>query len=153
MFLKRLTAIIISFFFLLASTPAISQELTSTSSGTPPVFTFLSKGEKAPFDGALFSPEATAKMLEDARTHDLQCQLKIEKEVNTALANCKLEKGLTEAALDAERKRNKLTVTQKDMEIEQLSALAADAQNNWLWASVGLFTGIVTMLGIVVAIK
>ena len=149
----KLIAITTSLFFLGATTPALSQELVATSSDTPPIYTFVKKGDIAPFDGTLFSPEATAEILNESGESDLRCKIKIDHAVATTLANCKLELGIIETLLNAERKRNKLTIMQKDMEIEQLSKLADDGKYNWLWATGGVVGGILLTLGTVYAVN
>ena len=54
--------------------------------------------------------------------------------------------------LDAERKRNKITLEQKNLEIQQLSELADSGKYNWLWATGGVVSGILLTLGTVYAV-
>jgi len=154
MFLKKLTALTMSLFFFLATTPVLAQDtFTVTSSDTPPIFTFLHMGEVAPFDGTLFSPSAVAKLLTGPEHSDLRCQLKIDEKVAKVLAKCKLEFNLIQADLHKEQKRNTLILTQKDIEIQQLTELANEPSYNWLWASGGVATGILLTLGVVFAVN
>jgi len=154
MFLKKLTALIMSLFFFLATTPVLAQDtLTTTSSNTPPIFTFLHMGEAAPFDGTLFSPGAVAELLEGSEHSDLRCQLKVDEEVAKTLAKCKMELDLIEADLHKEQKRNTLILTQKDIEIQQLTELANEPSYNWLWASGGVLAGVLLTLGVVSAVS
>ena len=154
MFLKKFTALTISLFFFLATTPALAQDgLVSTSTNTPAIFTFLHEGEPAPWNGTLFSPGAVAELLEGSEHSDLRCQLKIDEEVAKTLARCKMELDLIETDLNKEKKLNKLILTQKDKEIEQLTELANAPSYNWLWASGGVAAGILLTLGVVSAVN
>lgn len=145
----KLTATITSFLFFLVTTSVSAQELVSTSSDTPPIYTFIKKGDIAPFDGTLFSPKATAEILRESSDDDLRCKIKIDREVAKTLATCKLELGLIETMLESERWRNKITIEQKNLEIKQLSELADDGKYNWLWATGGVVGGILLTLGTV----
>lgn len=149
MFLRKTTAIAISIFFLFAATPATSQELTTTSSGAPPVFTFLKKGEEAPFDGTLFSPEATAEILNEATTSDLRCKLRVDKEVNLVLTKCKKELDLLSNDFKSEVERAQIKITQQDKELDSLRELASKNDYNWLWGAGGIATGILLTVGVV----
>lgn len=154
MFLKKFTALAMSLLFFLASTSALAQDgLTRTGTNTPPIFTFLREGQPAPWDGTLFSPGAVAELLEGSEHSDLRCQLKVDEEVAKTLARCKMELDLIEADLHKEQKRNTLILTQKDIEIRQLTELANEPSYNWLWASGGVATGILLTLGVVFAVN
>src|SRR3990167_1050845 len=68
------------FFLFVFSTTSISQTISSTN--TPGVFTFLEKGQKAPFAGTLFDKSATAYFLIDKETREDEYTLKLNKELD-----------------------------------------------------------------------
>ena len=138
----------ISIIFLLVSSPTLAQHTTVITS-TSVSFTFLTKGEAAPFDGALFTPEATAKILEDATTADQRCKLRTDKKVALVKAECERELDLFVNTFASEIERAEIKITQKDKEIEQLSELAKKNDYNWLWGSGGIGVGILLTVGVV----
>ena len=147
MFPKTIAAAI-SIIFLLVSSPALAQHTTVITS-TSVSFTFLTKGEAAPFDGALFTPEATAKILEDATTADQRCTLRINKQVALVRAKCEKDLDLLANTFASEMRRAEIKITQKDKEIEQLSELASKNDYNWLWGTGGIVSGILLTVGVV----
>ena len=56
-----------------ASASPSEKTITSTSAK----FTFLNKGDSAPFNGTLFSVEATAKLLADKERAEQECKLNL----------------------------------------------------------------------------
>jgi len=152
MSLKAIIAVTISTIFLFASCPVSAQELAATSTDTPPVFTFLKKGDEAPFDGTLFSPSATAEILNETTTSDLRCKLRVDKEVNLVLTNCKKELDLLVNDFKSEIERAQIKITQQDKELDSLRELASKNDYNWLWGVGGVATGILVTVGVVYAV-
>ena len=148
--LRRPIAAIVSALLFLAPLQAYSQEQTSTSTNAK--FTFLDKGDKAPFDGTLFSPEATAIILNDASSSDLKCDLRVQKEKELALAKCKKNYDLTVNNLNSEIQKNEVRLTQKDKEIESLKKIASKNDYNLLWGVGGVVGGVLITLGAVYAV-
>ena len=101
MSLKKTIAILISILFISSSVIANAQTTTSTNAK----FTFLNKGDVAPFKGTLFSVEATAKMLADKEREKQECELKIQYETDKLRAKCKRDADLLQSELDIEKKK------------------------------------------------
>ena len=142
---KKTTAAIVSAFLFLVPFQSYSQDLTRTSTNAK--FTFLDKGDKAPFDGTLFSPEATAIILNDADSSELKCDLRVQKERDLVLAKCKKDYDLAVNNLNSEIQKSKVRLTQKDEEIEALKKLASKNDYNLLWGVGGVVGGILITLG------
>ena len=134
MFLKKITIILLSIIFV--SSTAFAQTTTSTSGQ----FTFLEKGDIAPFKGTLFDPVATAKILAEKEMLQKDCQLKIkfDKDLNQAI--CKRETDLLNSELRLEKRKFNLIVQAQHEEIETLRKLAKGSDNT-LWVAIGFGIG------------
>ena len=151
--LKKTITITISIFFLLHSSTSFSQNLVPTSSSSPPVFTFLSAGDRAPFSGTLFSPEATAEILNEATTSDLRCKLRVDRESSLVLTKCRKELDLIENDFKSEIGRAQIRIAQKDKELDSLRKLASKNDYNWLWATGGVVAGVLVTMGVLYGIR
>jgi len=141
MFLQKIITILISLIFVSAT--AFAQTTTSTTGK----FTFLQKGVEAPFDGTLFDPLATAKILAEKEMAEKECQLKFKYEKDLLNAACKKEIDLLKSALEIEKKKNNLIVSAQQEEIEALRNLAKGSDNT-LWTVVGFVVGAATSIAI-----
>lgn len=141
MFPKKEIAILISLIFL--SSSAIAQTTTSTSGK----FTLVKKGEQAPFDGTLFDPVATAKIISERKTAESYCRLRMQYEKDLANAVCKRNTDIISSELEIERKKHKLIVGAQKEEIETLRDLAKGSDNT-LWAIIGFALGAGTSIAI-----
>jgi hypothetical protein len=141
MFLQKITTILISLIFVSAT--AFAQTTTSTTGK----FTFLQKGVEAPFDGTLFDPFATAKILAEKEMAEKECQLKSKYEKDLLNAACKKEIDLLKSALEIEKKKNNLIVNAQQEEIEALRNLAKGSDNT-LWTTIGFVVGAATSIAI-----
>ena len=145
MFLKQTIAILISLVFVVSTTNASPAASTSTSAK----FTFLHKGDVAPFKGTLFSVEATAKLLADKEKTKQECELKIKYETDTLAANCTRDTKLLSSELQIEKKKYNIIVTAQDEEITRLQKIALNSGDyDLLWFSGGVVIGIVTSVAI-----
>ena len=118
-----------------------------TTTSTTGKFTFLQKGVEAPFDGTLFDPLATAKILAEKEMAEKECQLKFKYEKDLLNAACKKEIDLLKSALEIEKKKNNLIVNAQQEEIEALRNLAKGSDNT-LWTAVGFVVGAATSIAI-----
>ena len=145
MFLKQITIILISFFFVFSSTFAFAQTSTSTNAK----FTFLNRGDVAPFTGTLFSVEATAKLLADKERTKQECDLQIKYETDKSQAKCKRDVDLIASELQIEKKKYNIIVAAQDEEIERLQKIATETGNyDSLWFGGGVLVGIITSVAI-----
>ena len=76
---------------------------TITSTGAK--FTFLNKGDVAPFAGTLFSVEATAKLLAEKERLEQECKLKLKYETDKLKAKCIRDTDLLSSELKIEKKK------------------------------------------------
>jgi hypothetical protein len=111
-----------------------------------PQFTFLGKNQPAPFEGALFNPEATAEILAKSQLikeeYELQLGFELEKqslELNLQIDTLHVRIGSLEEQLEV------VTET-KDKEIDALHKLVKghSPSNNVWWAIGGAAVGIAT---------
>jgi hypothetical protein len=145
MFQKQIITILISFFFVSSSTFAFAQTSTSTAAK----FTFLDAGDKAPFKGTLFSPEATAKLLADKERTEQECKLKIKYESDKLQAKCIRDSDLLLIELAIEKKKYNIIVGAQDEEIKRLQEIALGSNDySTLWFGGGVLVGIVTSVAI-----
>jgi len=141
MFLQKIIIILSSFLFV--STTVFAQTTTSTTGK----FTFLEKGVIAPFDGTLFDPIATAKILTQREMAERECVLRSNYEKELLGATCKRKTDLLDSALAIEKRKNKLIVDAQQEEIEVLRNLAKGSDNT-LWATIGFVAGAATSIAI-----
>tara|TARA_R110000851_G_scaffold140730_2_gene278195 strand:- start:329 stop:778 length:450 start_codon:yes stop_codon:yes gene_type:complete len=140
MFLKK---IIIPISILLISSNAIAQTTTSTTGN----FTFLNKGDTAPFNGTLFDPTAVAKILADKRFAQKDCELKIKYTKDLKDAKCIRDTKLLKSELEIEKNKFNLIVAAQKEEIETLRNLAKGSDST-LWAAIGFTLGAASSIAI-----
>ena len=115
---------------------SFAQTMTSTTGK----FTILNKGESAPFEGTLFDPVATAKILAEQETQQQKCETTSKYEKDLLNADCKRETDLLNSALEIEKRKNNLIVSAQQEEIESLRKLAKGSDNT-LWTAIGFVVG------------
>jgi len=125
------------------SATAFAQTTTSTTGQ----FTFIKKGAAAPFDGTLFDPVATAKILTEKEMAEKDCQIKSKFEKDLLNAACKRETDLLSSALEIEKRKNNLIVNAQQEEIETLRKLAKGSDNT-LWTAIGFVAGAAASIAI-----
>ena len=141
MFLQKVIIILSSLIFVSAT--GFAQTTTSTTGK----FTFLKKGVVAPFEGTLFDPVATAKILAEREMAEKDCLLKSKYEKDLVDAECKREVDLLSSALEIEKRKNNLIVSAQQEEIETLRKLAKGSDNT-LWTAIGFAAGAATSVAI-----
>ncbi len=103
---------------LLFATPSYGQEAKT-----------LSKGQPAPFDGTLLSPEASAKILADKR----ECERRVVYEAEYAAKKAAIDTAYTKDLLIASIQRDldleKLRVKDREAEVAKLEK---DKSKNWV---------------------
>ncbi len=145
MFQKQALSTLISLSIICAPVISIAQTNTSTNAK----FTFLNKGDVAPFNGTLFSVEATAKMLADKEREKQECELKIQYETDKLSAKCKRDADLLQSELDIEKKKYTIIVAAQDEEIDRLQKIATKSNDyDILWFGGGIAIGMITSIAI-----
>ena len=141
MYLKKTTIILSLLIF--SSTSSLAQTNTSTSGK----FTFITKGDKAPYDGTLFDPVAVAKMIADKKYQQEKCKNQIDYEIAMSKASCDRETKYLKYELEIEKNKHKLIYDAQKEEIEALRDLSKGS-NNTLWATIGFLLGAGTSIAI-----
>jgi len=122
-----------------------SASFAQTTTSTAGKFTILNKGSVAPFEGTLFDPVATAKILAEKEMQRQRCDAKSKYEKDLLNATCKREIDLLNSALEIEKRKNNLIVSAQQEEIETLRKLAKGSDNT-LWTVIGFVAGATTSI-------
>lgn len=89
-------------------------------------FTHIDIGEKAPFDGTLFDPIATAKILTNKEFCEEEAKLKLSLDYEKLEKEVNLKLKIKEAELKASKEKSKELLTLKDEEIQKLRKQATN---------------------------
>jgi hypothetical protein len=105
----------------------------------PGRFSTLATNEPAPFEGVLFDPLATARILAQAELFRSECELEIEYNIDLQATEFHLERQELNLRLDSLSSEYNLSITQKDLEIAQLQKTirTQSPRNNWIWVILG----------------
>jgi hypothetical protein len=116
----------------------------------PGRFSTLAINEPAPFEGVLFDPLATARILAQAELFRSECDLEIEYNLDLQATEFHLERQELNLRLGALTNEYTLLTTQKDLEIAQLQKTirTQSPRNNWIWAAGGVILGGVAVYAI-----
>ena len=116
-----------------------------------PQFTFLGKNQPAPFEGALFNPEAIAEILAKSQLVKEEYELKLGYEIEKQELNFTLEIDTLNLRISSLEEEFKVTVEAKDKEIDALHKLVKShsPSNNVWWAIGGAAVGVATTAFIV----
>jgi hypothetical protein len=111
-----------------------------------PQFTFLGKNQPAPFEGALFNPEATAEILAKSQLVKEEYELQLGYELEKQELNFTLEIDMLNLRISSLEEELKVTVEAKDKEIDALHKLVKShsPSNNVWWAIGGAAVGVAT---------
>jgi len=116
-----------------------------------PQFTFLGKNQPAPFEGALFNPEATAEILAKSQLIKEEYELQLGYELEKQELKFTLETDTLNLRISSLEEEFKVTVEAKDKEIDALHKLVKShsPSNNVWWAIGGAAVGVATTAFIV----
>jgi len=119
--------------------------LPSLASASPQ-FTFLGKNQPAPFEGALFNPEATAEILAKSQLVKEEYELKLGYELEKQELNFTLEADTLSLRVSSLEEELKVITETKDKEIDALHKLikSHSPSNNIWWAIGGAAVGVAT---------
>lgn len=142
---RKVKIILISLLFSFSSSVANAQVGTSTNAK----FTFLNKGDRAPFNGALFSVEATAQLLADKEKSEKKCELDKKTVLEKERLKCKRDLDLSKSILEIETKKYDTIVRAQDEQINRLKNITTKTNDySLLWFGGGVVLGIATSIGI-----
>jgi hypothetical protein len=139
--LKKIAIVLISLTFISSTSYA------QTSTSTTGKFTFLNKGDPAPFNGTLFDPVAIAKILTEKKMAEKQCNLRVKHQKDLLGAKCNRNTDLLKSELKIEKHKNNLIIQAQKEEIETLRNLAKGTDNT-LWTVIGFSVGTITSVAI-----
>jgi len=149
MFQKQILSILISFIVVFSPVVASASPAEKTTTSTNAKFTFLNKGDSVPFNGTLFSVEATAKLLADKERAEQECKLKFKYETDKIQAKCTRDFDLVSSELQIEKKKYNIIVAAQDEEILRLQKIATrNGDYDILWFGGGVAIGIITSIAI-----
>lgn len=113
-------------------------------------FSTLATNEPAPFEGVLFDPMATARILAQAELFRSECDIEIEYRIDLQATEFQLERQELNLRITSLSDEYNLLITQKDLEIAQLQKTirTQSPRNNWIWAAGGVLLGGVAVYAI-----
>jgi len=126
---------------LLAPNVAYSQDNTVLS---------VKKGDPVPFDGVLLSLDAAAKVLNDKRFTDEECDLRLEYQLSLLKENYELQLDFKDIEITSWKDRYESMMILKTAENDRLTDLFLKQKPSQgpLWVALGFGVGTLTSLGI-----
>jgi hypothetical protein len=125
MVIRQIISFVTLISFFLVSFPAHASPPEHVSMGAAqfdPKISPMKKGDKAPFDGTLFNPDAAAKILVDIEHADEQCMIETEKAVEKEKAQFQLKLDNLQASHDALKQSSEERIALKNDHIKFLEA-------------------------------
>ena len=110
----------------------------------------LKEGDPAPYSGILFDEIFAARLLAEEEHKDIECNLKINYEIEKLQAQNALEIGNLQSSFNALKEQNQSFLNIKDAEIKRLQELALKNpnENSHWWLAGGVVAGIITSITI-----
>ncbi len=110
----------------------------------------VKKGDLVPFDGVLLSLDAAAKVLNDKRFSDEECDLRLEYELNLLKENYELQLDFKDIEITSWKDRYESMMILKTAENDRLMELVTKQKPSQgpLWVALGFGVGTLTSLGI-----
>ena len=110
----------------------------------------VKKGDPAPFDGVLLSLDAAAKVLNDKRFTDEECDLRLEYQLNLLKENYELQLDFKDIEITSWKDRYESMMILKTAENDRLTDLIVKQKPSQgpLWVALGFGVGTLTSLGI-----
>lgn len=110
----------------------------------------VKKGDPVPFDGVLLSLDAAAKVLNDKRFTDEECDLRLEYQLNLLKENYELQLDFKDIEITSWKDRYESMMILKTAENDRLTDLIVKQKPSQgpLWVALGFSVGTLTSLGI-----
>ena len=127
----------------------LSTLLSSVAYGDEGKFMFLGEGECAVYEGALFDPQAVAKMIVIVDDLQTDCDLKIEYELDKLTTKHRLDIKNHHIAYETLQKKYSLLEQSSTTQIDKLQDTLnkVSATNKWWWFAGGIAAGVVSSYG------
>jgi len=110
----------------------------------------VKKGDPVPFDGVLLSLDAAAKVLNDKKFSDEECDLRLEYQLNLLKENYELQLDFKDIEITSWKDRYESMMILKTAENDRLTDLIVKQKPSQgpLWVALGFGVGTLTSLGI-----
>ena len=110
----------------------------------------VKKGDPVPFDGVLLSLDAAAKVLNDKRFTDEECDLRLEYQLSLLKENYELQLDFKDIEITSWKDRYESMMILKTAENDRLTNLIVKQKPSQgpLWVALGFGVGTLTSLGI-----
>jgi len=110
----------------------------------------VKKGDTVPFDGVLLSLDAAAKVLNDKRFTDEECDLRLEYQLSLLKENYELQLDFKDIEITSWKDRYESMMILKAAENDRLTDLIVKQKPSQgpLWVALGFGVGTLTSLGI-----
>ena len=110
----------------------------------------VKKGDPVPFDGVLLSLDAAAKVLNDKRFTDEECDLRLEYQLSLLKENYELQLDFKDIEITSWKDRYESMMILKTAENDRLTDLIVKQKPSQgpLWVALGFGVGTLTSLGI-----
>lgn len=123
--------------------------MVATAQADEGKFTLLAENEPAAFEGVLFDPIATAKLLAEYSHFQSKCDLEIEYHLDKQGTEFALEMDNATIRYNSLEEECRLLGEQKDLQIEKLrDTIKKQApRNKWWWYAGGIASGMIVTYG------
>jgi hypothetical protein len=143
--------------FLLLFLPlsAVAQEMPGSSNRLTTGFTYVMKSQPAPFDGYLFTPASTIKLVVDFDIAIERVNLQNEYEIRKLVAEKDLRFDSLQISYDSLFERTSKIEQIKDEEIQRLKKIVekSNSSNSLYWFAGGAAAGIVVTIVLFFVVK
>jgi hypothetical protein len=112
-------------------------------------FTFVAKGQPAPFEGALFDPLAVADILTQAQTSLMECEINSNMKLSEQKAKFEAELKKKDITIDSRAREYGVALSYKQQQIDDLTKIVKKNSpgRKIIWYTVGAASGIAVTYG------
>ena len=149
--IKRIITLYLTIFMVVGAPIASVQAADKVDVGLPDYTVLpIEAGDIVPFDGVLLSLDAAAKVLNESRFENLECNLRVEYELQVQRENYELQLDFKDIEIAAWKDKHESMMILKAAEIDRLTKLVIKQPPNQAPLMVALGFGIsaLTSLGI-----
>jgi|ETNvirnome_6_100_1030635.scaffolds.fasta_scaffold00553_3 hypothetical protein len=123
--------------------------LFSVAIADPGSFTFVSEGQPAPFEGALFDPLAVADMLTRAQTSLIECEINSNMKLSEQRAKFEADLKKKDITIDSDAREYAAALSYKQQQIDDLTKVVKGNSpgRKIIWYTAGVASGIAVTYG------
>jgi len=106
-------------------------------------FTFVSEGQPAPFEGALFDPLAVADILTQAQTSLMECEINSLMKLSEQKAKFEADLKKKDITIDSDAREYAAALSYKQQQVDDLTKIVKknSSGRKIIWYTVGVATG------------